>query len=137
MNELYLLFLKSVYLLIPAYFANMAPPLAKKLGWLEFLNVSVDKGRVFSDKRPLFGKNKTYRGFVVGIIGGIIGAYLQMFLLRVPFFNSITLNTELYSSHITVIIIGMLLGFGAIAGDLIKSFFKRRLSFNSGESFVP
>jgi CDP-2,3-bis-(O-geranylgeranyl)-sn-glycerol synthase len=137
MGELLLLLLKCVYLMMPAYFANMAPPLTKKLGLWNALNVPIDGGRNFSDGKPLFGRNKTYRGFVVGVIGGIIGAYLQMALLEIPFFNSITLHIQLYNTHIGVIIIGALLGFGAIAGDLIESFFKRRLSVGSGERFVP
>jgi len=137
MGGLFLLFLKCVYLMVPAYFANMAPPLVKKFRLWESLNVPIDAGKTFSDGKPLFGKNKTYRGFVVGVIGGIIGAYLQMMLLNVHFFNSITINVPIYSAHLSVISIGALLGFGAIAGDLIESFFKRRLSVDPGERFVP
>ena len=35
------------------------------------------------------------------------------------------------------LLIGFLMGFGALLGDLIKSFFKRRISIKPGGKFVP
>jgi CDP-2,3-bis-(O-geranylgeranyl)-sn-glycerol synthase len=136
-NALLLLLLQSTYFLIPAYFANMAPPIAKKFKFLEFLKVPIEKGKKFSDGKSLFGKNKTYRGYVVGLIGGLIGAYLQMLLYRFPFFQSISISGIDYTSHYIIILLGILLSVGAITGDLVESFFKRRLNKESGESFVP
>jgi CDP-2,3-bis-(O-geranylgeranyl)-sn-glycerol synthase len=136
-NALILLLLQSAYFLIPAYFANMAPPIAKKFKFLEFLKIPIERGRQFRDGRSMFGKNKTYRGYVVGVLGGIIGAYLQMLLYRYPFFQSISVSGIDYTSHYIIILLGILLGFGAITGDLVESFFKRRLNKESGESFVP
>lgn len=135
--SLLLISLTGVYFLVPAYFANMAPPLAKKFRTFEFLNISVDKGKNFSDGRPLFGKNKTYRGFVVGIIGGIIGVCLQMFLYRYEFFKTITIVGLDYTNIYLMLLLGALMGLGAITGDLVESFFKRRLNIESGSSFVP
>ena len=132
-----LLLLTSVYFLVPAYFANMAPPLAKKFKIFEFLNTSIDNGKNFRDKRPIFGKNKTYRGFVVGIIGGIIGACLQIFLYNFDSFKSISIIGVDYTNVYLILLLGILMGFGAIAGDLVESFFKRRLNIDSGKSFVP
>jgi len=136
-NGLLLLILQSVYFLIPAYFANMAPPLVKKLKLLEFLNIPLDFGKKFRDGRPLFGRNKTYRGFLVGILGGVIGAYLQMLLYKFSIFQTLSINGIDYSNYQTIILIGVLMGAGAIAGDLVESFFKRRLNIDSGVSFVP
>jgi len=137
MDNIWLLLLKSAYFLIPAYFANMAPPLAKKLKIFECLAHPVDNNKVLRDGRSLFGRNKTYRGFLVGLIGGVLGAYLQMLLFNIPFFRSISVVGIDYSSHAVVLLIGMLMGVGAITGDLIESFFKRRLNIGSGEMFVP
>jgi CDP-2,3-bis-(O-geranylgeranyl)-sn-glycerol synthase len=141
MNEvlynLIFLILKSTYFLIPAYLANMAPPLVKKIKLLEFLKIPVDHGKKFSDGKVLFGKNKTYRGFVVGAIGGIIGAYLQMFLFQFTLFQKVSISGIDYNNHIIVLLIGLLMGLGAITGDLIESFFKRRINVNPGESLKP
>ncbi|MGV8172391.1 MAG: CDP-archaeol synthase [Candidatus Woesearchaeota archaeon] len=137
MDNIWLLLLKSAYFLIPAYFANMAPPLAKKLKIFECLARPVDHNKVLRDGRALFGRNKTYRGFLVGLIGGVLGAYLQMLLFNIPFFSSISVDGINYSSHAVILLIGVLMGVGAITGDLIESFFKRRLNIGSGETFVP
>jgi CDP-2,3-bis-(O-geranylgeranyl)-sn-glycerol synthase len=137
LSGILLLILQSAYFLIPAYFANMLPPIAKKFKIFEFLNIPVDFGKKFRDGKPLFGKNKTYRGFLVGIIGGVIGAYLQMFLYKFSFFQIISIHGIAYTNHQTIILLGVLLGFGAIAGDVIESFFKRRLNVDSGASMAP
>jgi len=111
--------------------------LVKKLKLLEFLNIPLDFGKKHRDGRPLYGKNKTYRGFFVGIIGGLIGAYLQMFLYRFSFFQILSINGLDYNNQALIILLGVFMGAGAITGDLIESFFKRRLNVESGESFVP
>ncbi|MCK5282982.1 MAG: CDP-2,3-bis-(O-geranylgeranyl)-sn-glycerol synthase [Nanoarchaeota archaeon] len=129
---LILLILQSIYFIVPAYFANMAPVIAKKLKILQEVNKPIDMNTKFDDGKPIFGKHKTYRGFIVAIIMGIIFAYLQMFLYRFSFFRSISITD--YSSALSL---GFLLGFGAITGDLMKSFFKRRLNIKSGKKFIP
>jgi CDP-2,3-bis-(O-geranylgeranyl)-sn-glycerol synthase len=136
-NTLLLLVLQSTYFLIPAYFANMAPPIAKKFKILESLNIPIDKGRSHKDGRSIFGKNKTYRGYVVGIIGGIIGAFLQIILFTNQFFHSISVPGIDYTNYFIILSLGVLLSFGAITGDLVESFFKRRLNKDSGQSMIP
>jgi len=133
----FLILLQSAYFLLPAYFANMAPVIFKKLKLLESLNKPVDKEKLFVDKKPLFGKNKTYRGFVSGVIMGILGAYLQMLLFNWTAFKKISIPGIDYTNHVTIILLGILMGLGAITGDLIESFLKRRLNVLSGQSFAP
>ncbi|MGV8141714.1 MAG: CDP-archaeol synthase [Candidatus Woesearchaeota archaeon] len=135
-EQFLMLVLQSVYFLIPAYFANMSPPLAKKLGIMGYFTKPVDGGRLMNGK-PLFGRNKTYRGFIVGIVGGMVGGLLQHLLYNIPFFNSVTVDGIAYNVLSFSLLIGALMGFGAIAGDLIESFFKRRLAIDPGERFIP
>lgn len=136
-NGILLLILQSAYFLIPAYFANMMPPLVKKLKILKFLNIPLDFGKKFRDGRPLFGRNKTYRGFFVGIIGGLVGAYLQMLLYNFSIFQTLSINGIDYTNYVVIILLGVFMGAGAITGDLIESFFKRRLNVDSGASMAP
>ncbi|HLC65901.1 MAG TPA: CDP-2,3-bis-(O-geranylgeranyl)-sn-glycerol synthase [Candidatus Nanoarchaeia archaeon] len=121
--------LAPFYLLLPAYFANMAPVIFNST--LKFLDIPIDFG-VKLGKNELFGRNKTIRGFVAGILIGIIIAFVQYVFYKNGFFQSITLLD--YSNYL---IIGFLLGFGALFGDLAKSFFKRRLGIPPGKIFVP
>lgn len=113
---------------MPAGVANMAPIIFNRL---PFLNVPVDFGRTWKGK-PIFGSHKTYRGFVVGVIMAVGTAYLQKILY--PHFESLSLVDY---SQINVVWLGLLQGFGALGGDLVKSFVKRRLNIPSGQSWVP
>ena len=107
--------LKCVYFMLPAYFANMAPVFFRKI---KFLDIPIDVNKKFLGK-PIFGKNKTYRGLFFGILLGFLVFLLQKSLSEQ--LNAISLID--YSS--VPLILGILLSAGAIVGDLIKSFIKR------------
>ena len=123
-----LFILKCFYLMLPAYFANMAPVITKRINFLKF---PIDFGWQLKNK-PLFGKNKTFRGFVFGIIFSIAISGLQFFFYSSDAFRSIS-----FFDYQNWILFGFLMGFGALTGDLIKSFFKRRLGIEPGYKFVP
>ena len=119
------LFLESIYLFVPSYLGNMFPVIFARYRVLEFLNIPVDK--------KLFGNHKTIRGFVVGVGIALIIGVLQYLIYNVPFFNDISMLN--YSSLYTALVSSFLLGFGALFGDLMKSFFKRRLKITPGDSW--
>jgi len=121
------LILKTFYFMMPAYFANMAPVICKKM--FKFLAKPIDFGKTLNGK-PIFGKNKTWRGLIVAVMFGIIIAYIQ-FLLKDTFAAITIIN---YSNWFWI---GLLLGLGAILGDLAKSFFKRRVGVKSGQPWIP
>ncbi|HLD88615.1 MAG TPA: CDP-2,3-bis-(O-geranylgeranyl)-sn-glycerol synthase [Candidatus Nanoarchaeia archaeon] len=119
--------LKCVYFMLPAYFANMAPVFFRKI---KFLDIPIDVNKKFLGK-PIFGKNKTYRGLFFGILLGFLVFLLQKSLSEQ--LNAISLID--YSS--VPLILGILLSAGAIVGDLIKSFIKRRIRIKEGQPFIP
>lgn len=119
--------LVSLYFILPAYFANMCPVIFDKLGWLKFLAKPIDGGKKYYGE-PLFGANKTWRGLIAGIIGGLIITGLQAYGYRSLFF----FNLSLVDYSAVWIQLGILGGAGAIIGDLIKSFFKRRVGIKAG-----
>ena len=121
--------LQCFYLMLPAYFANMAPVIVKNV--FNGLKIPIDFNKKIKNK-PIFGKNKTFRGLIFGIIFAIIVAYLQFLLYRNDIFVDISIAD--YSNWL---LIGFLMGFGAIFGDLIESFIKRRMNYDPGKSFVP
>lgn len=120
--------LKCLYLMLPAYFANMAPVIVKKIG---LFNFPIDFNRQINNK-PIFGKNKTFRGFAFGVIFSVIIAYFQFLLYNVESFRGIS-----FIDYENWLLLGFLMGLGALLGDLIKSFFKRRLNIEPGARFVP
>lgn len=84
--------------------ANTAPLVAKRLFGPRWL-APLDGGLIFFDGRPLLGSSKTIRGLVAAVTTTALGASL----LGVP------------------ATVGALLGGGAMLGDAIASFIKRRL----------
>ncbi len=105
-----MLFIK---LLILIWLINFAPPFLANIFELGG-GRTVDNGYLFFDGRPLFGKHKTVRGLLAGIIsGGTIGLVLGF----PPWF-------------------GLSIACLSMSGDLLSSFCKRRLSFFNGDT-VP
>lgn len=113
--------LQSFWYFLPAGIANLVPPLAVYLPGLKSWNTPLDFGRTYRGTR-IFGGHKTVRGLTVGLICGTLTAYLQSLLVSVPY---------------NPIILGFLLSLGALSGDAIKSFFKRRARVPSGKSWFP
>ncbi len=121
--------LQCFYLMLPAYFANMAPIIVKDA--FKSLKIPIDFNKKIKNK-PIFGKNKTFRGLFFGVIFAVIIAYLQFLLYK----NNIFVNISI-ADYSNWLLIGFLMGFGAIFGDLIESFIKRRMNYEPGKSFVP
>ncbi len=113
-----------MWLIIPAYAANGLTPI---LGLRKGLH-PIDGGRRFKGE-PLFGPGKTWEGLIFGtIMGGLIGLIEMLAYSYLPFsISPVPLNIVPMS-----LILGLLLGFGAMSGDLAGSFIKRRLKIPRG-----
>ena len=122
-----MIILQALYFFLPAYFANMSPVFASRLLGNRFL-APIDFNITFRGKR-IFGAHKTWRGLIFGIIGAIVIIYLQKYLYNVDFLKSISLFN--YSQQ-NLVALGFLLGFGALFGDAVKSFFKRQIGIKPG-----
>lgn len=108
--------LELVYVMLPAYVANMAAPLAKFWpGW----------NRPIS--RQWLGDHKTTVGFLLGVAAGVLTSSLQSHISWSP-------GSFEPSSRIAV---GCVQGIGAMSGDAVKSFFKRRVGIAPGRPWVP
>jgi len=103
----------ALYYIFPAYCANGAPVIFGG-------GRPIDGGRNFSDGKPIFGSHKTYRGLVSGILIGTVVGWAQ---------DSLAPNVGLPKGNV---ILGFVLSLGALIGDLIGSFVKRRLNLKPG-----
>lgn len=100
----------AVLFIGPSYVANAAPLLFGG-------GRTLDGGRKLSDGQPIFGSHKTIRGVIAGILaGGIIGLAESLVDPRLAF-------------------AGFMIAFGAVLGDLLGAFIKRRLSVEPGRAF--
>ena len=138
MNFLFFL-LSCFYFFLPAYFTNMTPPLIRRAGLFNFLDKPVDFGRyppaaLFKDGYTVLGKNKSWRGVIFGSIIGILVAGLQLWLYRFSFIKEISFFDY---SEINILAFGFLISAGAVFGDLLFAFIKRRLKMEPGQRFIP
>lgn len=131
MESVILFVLKVIWYFLPIGMANMMPVIFRH--WFNFLAIPLDAGKKLAGQ-PLFGRTKTLRGLLVGIMGGALTYILQeKAYASHEFFRAISLID--YS--ILPIWVGSFMGLGAIVGDLVKSFFKRRVRLHSGQSWFP
>ena len=131
MNWLFLL--SCLYFFLPAYFTNMTPPLIKKMGLFNFLDKRVDFNGKFLGK-PIFGSHKTWGGVILGILVGVFVVLAQFYLYQFPIIKKISL---LDYNKINILFFGFLISAGAVFGDLIFAFLKRRLKKEPGQRFLP
>jgi CDP-2,3-bis-(O-geranylgeranyl)-sn-glycerol synthase len=116
-SQIGLLVLQSLWLIAPAYAANAFPPVLKGRN-------PVDNGKKIGKYRIL-GDGKTIEGTLGGIAFGIFFGFIQRY-----FFPLLPDSLGLMEMSIPLII---LLSMGAILGDMVNSFFKRRFGVERGE----
>lgn len=131
MIKIIITIISALYLFLPAGIANLIPVLLKNF---QILNSPVDFGKKLNGKRIL-GDHKTWRGVIGAILIAIVVILIQKQLyLDYPLFRNI--SSINYVSE-PVILIGFLLGFGAILGDMIESYFKRKNNILPGKPWIP
>jgi CDP-2,3-bis-(O-geranylgeranyl)-sn-glycerol synthase len=91
----------------------------------------IDMGRHFIDGKRILGDHKTARGFMLGTLGGMAVALLLVALAPAlsPYLSPVAPDTPFMSPPAIALVA---LPLGALAGDAVKSFFKRRLGFSDG-----
>ncbi len=113
--------LKSLYFFLPAYLANMTPVLVKRVPflaqpvWEKFL-----------------GPNKTWRGFLFGTLAGGLIFILQRYLYLRGVIDFALIDYAGFGWWF-----GFLQGFGALLGDAVKSYYKRRSKIAPGKPWLP
>ena len=128
------LIIYSIYLMIPAYFSNSS---ALVFGG----GTPMDFGHYAWDNRRLIGDGVTWRGLVGGgllgtFVGGLLGLLADFNIGSYYFMISASQITFLSGKIPQGLLLGFLLGFGALIGDAVGSFLKRRLNFKRGQA-VP
>lgn len=111
----FLLIIRIVLYIIPMYLANSS---AMVFGG----KTPLDLNKNFVDGKPVFGKGKTFKGTFIGIATGTAAASIIFFALP----------DVVLSLKVNYIALGFLLALGAIVGDIVASFFKRRNNIPQG-----
>ncbi len=96
--------------IIPAYFANSTATFSKYLPWKRH---PVDFGISCRDGRRVLGDGKTWEGFAIGTGLGTIAGIITFHIFSLPY-NA------------------FLISLGALIGDMMGSFAKRRINLPRG-----
>ncbi len=120
---------------MPAGIGNVCPIFAANIPFIRLFSMPVDMGAKFN-KKPLFGKNKTWRGLLCAVLAGALVGVFQMYIARIFAVDFTKFINFDYQSYLTIFL-GSVLGLGAILGDLVESFFKRQFGIKSGKSWFP
>ena len=142
-NDVVLIVCLSLLFIAPAYATNASMVIFGRNG------TPIDGGRKFRDGKRVLGNGKTWQGFIGGVITGtitgVILIVLSMFLIWPFVLNQIenplypmVLDNPIYLGaffnplfHVALLRV-FLVSLGAPLGDLIGSFFKRRLNLERG-----
>ncbi len=122
MVDLFVEFVKALLIILPAYAANGFPPLARG-------HRPIDMKRNWLDKNRIFGDGKTFEGLGFGLFAGFVIGALESYLY--PDLNSYAMQYGVKLPLINLYI-AFLIALGALSGDLIGSFLKRRLGLKRG-----
>jgi CDP-2,3-bis-(O-geranylgeranyl)-sn-glycerol synthase len=99
---------------LPPMVANGSPVVISKI----IKTHPIDMGKSWKDGRRILGEGKSIEGAIGGILAGWITALIIGYA---------------YGALQTLSITGLVSSFGAMCGDIIKSFFKRRLGLERGK----
>ena len=116
---------RVLWVLTPVFAANALATLPRGRG------PPMDLGRNWPDGRRILGPSKTWSGFLFGTIAAIPIVLLQAWLiLHAP--PNLAL-VPIYATTVAgAVPIALLLTGGALTGDALGSFIKRRLGYGSG-----
>jgi CDP-2,3-bis-(O-geranylgeranyl)-sn-glycerol synthase len=125
--------LQALWFILPAYFANSMPVQFSKVAFLEKYGKPIDGGRTWMGARIL-GDGKTWRGLVIGVtIGSLIGVLQLIYQKDIALFFGGLLGAADFTLPIMSLQLAFMLSLGALAGDMVASFFKRRTGLHPGE----
>jgi len=109
----------ALWFILPAYIANAFPVIFGG-------GLPIDMGKKLSDGKPVFGSHKTVRGFIAGLIAGMLTSMVQTLVLPNSRFLDFVLPFQFN------MLVGSMIAFGALVGDLVHSFIKRRIGLVEG-----
>ena len=108
----------ALWFIFPAYCANAVPVIFGG-------GRPVDFGKIFLDGKPILGSHKTLRGFFSGLLVGTLVGFIQTLLFQ-------HFLSQHYAQFRYDVLLGFVISLGALVGDLVESFIKRRLDLPPG-----
>lgn len=136
MNGLAHTILLALWFFLPAGAANAAPILVARLPVVHRAGAPLDFDLHVGGER-LLGSHKTWRGLVAGVLAATVVFWLQQRAVEHSAFLTSIVNDTWTFTLLPVWLLGPFLGLGALGGDAVESFLKRRNGIKAGESWFP
>jgi len=125
----YIIIVQALWLILPAYIANASAVLVGG-------GCPIDFGKKWKDQKRILGDGKTWRGLFagsfIGMTAGFGLAVVAKYAAQSEFSYLMLTDFEGFPLMIPLI---FALCFGALLGDIIESFFKRRMGRERGENW--
>ena len=123
--------IQAFWIVIPIYVANASAVIVGG-------GTPIDFGKTLKDGHRILGNGKTWRGLLAGTFLGMTAGFGLVVAAKY-------LNTSEYAffgvtdfeGFPMMFLILFFLCFGALFGDIVESFFKRRIGKDRGEDWIP
>lgn len=128
-GEVAFIVLSALWLMLPAYLSNMLPVVVGG-------GRPIDMGRNWRDGRRILGDGKTWRALLLAPLVAACLTFLLQWLV-----DSTAWGREHgfpgWGAWPTWFVLAYAMGLGALTGDALESFFKRRTGRDRGEKWFP
>jgi len=126
---------QAFWIILPAYIANASAVLFGG-------GIPIDFNKKYKDGRRMLGNGKTWNGLIIGGFIGITAGFAMA--TSAPIINQVLLENKIEIFEVTnfegfpfMIPIIASITYGALLGDIIESFFKRRRDIKRGNDWIP
>ncbi|HUR70101.1 MAG TPA: CDP-2,3-bis-(O-geranylgeranyl)-sn-glycerol synthase [Candidatus Thermoplasmatota archaeon] len=119
----------ALWLMLPAYLSNMLPVFVGG-------GAPIDLGRSWRDGKRILGDGKTWRGLLLApLLAAILTGGLQWLVDHTAWGTSYGFPG--WGGWPRWFLLAYLMGLGALTGDAVESFIKRRTGRDRGEKWFP
>ena len=125
----YEIIIQALWLVLPAYVANAS---ALLFGG----GTPIDFGKKWKDGRRILGDGKTWRGLFIGAFVGMTAGFGFSVVAKYAVIIDFPININDFTGFPMMIPIIASLCFGALIGDILESFFKRRVGKKRGDDWI-
>jgi CDP-2,3-bis-(O-geranylgeranyl)-sn-glycerol synthase len=123
--------IQAFWIVIPIYVANASAVIVGG-------GIPIDFGKTLRDGRRILGDGKTWRGLLAGTFLGMTAGF--GLVVAAKYLNTSEyafLGVTDFEGFPMMFLILFSLCFGALVGDIIESFFKRRIGKDRGQDWIP
>lgn len=121
--------LTALWLMLPAYLSNMLPVFVGG-------GRPIDGGKSWKDGKRILGDGKTWRGILLApLVAALLTGILQWLALNTAWGTRFGFPS--WGPFPAWFVLAFMLGLGALTGDAVESFFKRRTGRERGDRWFP